>query len=122
MESLRTRRSQAAPQSQRQGARLAKPGPNAAGMGRKATRVDSKIKKRMSMRYADISAPTELNPPPVPALRRGGDQDSIVRGAATGAGAGFGDLERRRAEEEDERKALERKMLDAEEFDADACA
>ncbi|KAF9072723.1 hypothetical protein BDP27DRAFT_1319865 [Rhodocollybia butyracea] len=74
MQSLRSRRSQAPAHGQR---------PRARDAGR--SRVDDKIKKRMSTRYADISSPTELNVPRVPTLptggiRTGGEQDDSTQG------------------------------------------
>ncbi|KIK70441.1 hypothetical protein GYMLUDRAFT_89474 [Collybiopsis luxurians FD-317 M1] len=88
MQSLRTRRSQGpAPKRQPTNGKLSKDGvrPRRRDTGR--SRVDDKIKKRMSTRYADISSPTELNIPRVPTLPAdaarargiGGDQDESVR-------------------------------------------
>ncbi|KAF5392614.1 hypothetical protein D9757_002211 [Collybiopsis confluens] len=88
MQSLRTRRSQApAPKRQPTNGKLSKDGarPRPRDAGR--SRVDDKIKKRMSTRYADISSPTELNVPRVPTLptdiaggkRTDRDQDESVR-------------------------------------------
>ncbi|KAF8899240.1 hypothetical protein BD779DRAFT_1690750 [Infundibulicybe gibba] len=69
MQSLRTRKSQAPRRGQgRSGGatKLAKPGAGPTPRPGKS-RVDDKMKKRMSMRYADISSPTELNGvPPMP--------------------------------------------------------
>ncbi|KAF8633569.1 hypothetical protein AX15_001366 [Amanita polypyramis BW_CC] len=83
------------------------------------SRVDDKIKKRMSMRYADISSPTELSPglPPVPAISQSFAIDSPVDGPSLG-GASFEteseDAARSRTAKED------KKFLDAENFDPDA--
>ncbi|CDO77292.1 hypothetical protein BN946_scf184753.g42 [Trametes cinnabarina] len=69
MQSLRSRKpSESRPKgAQRQGTvRTPKPAPRNAE--RRATRVGEKMKKRMSMRYADISAPTEASVPDVPAI------------------------------------------------------
>ncbi|KAF9453876.1 hypothetical protein P691DRAFT_718920 [Macrolepiota fuliginosa MF-IS2] len=62
--SLRTRRPSEAPRkAQRTPSKLSKV------RDARKSRVDDKIKKRMSMRYADISSPTELIPvPAVPSL------------------------------------------------------
>jgi hypothetical protein len=77
------------------------------------SRVDDKIKKRMSMRYADISAPTGLDIPAVPGLpnrtsiRPGGrDQDEIVQD---------------RVSAKEDPWAPDKQLLEAEDFDADAC-
>ncbi|KAJ7597262.1 nuclear mRNA splicing protein [Mycena floridula] len=75
--SLRSRRSQAPERkAQRQGTKLSKGGPTTRNARNKSkSRVDDKIKKRMSMRYADISSPTELVPD-MPGL----DQSLMSRG------------------------------------------
>ncbi|KAI0937467.1 hypothetical protein AcV5_005372 [Taiwanofungus camphoratus] len=65
MQSLRVRKPSESRKGQRTGGRLTKPGPRD---GRRSTRVDDKIKKRMSMRYADISSPTDAAVPAVPSL------------------------------------------------------
>ena len=115
MQSLRTRKpsehrpkGQARPNATKQ----QRPGP---GVGRRATRVDDKIKKRMSMRYADISGPTDASIPAVPviplALRAGViapiETDEPVR-------------ERELVNKEEQRE-VELRMLDKEDFDPDAC-
>lgn len=119
MQSLRTRRSQAPRQAQRAPTtsnRLAKN--NASNRDTRKSKVDDRIKKRMSMRYADISGPTELSIPDVPSLpvgiaasanrRRPGEQEELVADRSVGAD------ESRRADD------LER-MLDDDNFDPDAC-
>lgn len=113
MQSLRTRRSEAPGKSQRQPARLAKPnGAAAPRRDPRKSRVDDKIKKRMSMRYADISSPTELNVPPIPAMpgvpsrTAGREQDEVVMDRTTGRG---------------DRGADDKKLLDKDDFDPDAC-
>ncbi|KAJ8095280.1 exocyst complex component exo84 [Marasmius tenuissimus] len=77
MQSLRSGRSQrqTTRKAQQGGTtKLAKPGagvtPRPKPDSRKS-RVDDKIKKRMSMRYADISGPTDLNVPPMPTIGTG---------------------------------------------------
>src|ERR1700760_2794358 len=96
------------------GARLAKPGAGRTPRdGRKqSSRVDDKIKKRMTMRYADITSPTELNAPAMPmmpvALRRGRgkagrEQDEMVKDR-TG-----------------EARFNDNQLLDTDDFDPDAC-
>ncbi|KAI0311367.1 hypothetical protein OF83DRAFT_1278659 [Amylostereum chailletii] len=113
MESLRRRKSSAAsagprPKASKQPAKLSKP----ANESRKS-RVDDRIKKRMSMRYADISAPTSLVPavPSIPTALRPGkpqerDDDSEIVQA--------------RAPSKEELKEAENKLLDTENFDPDA--
>ncbi|KAI0779029.1 hypothetical protein BD413DRAFT_632875 [Trametes elegans] len=69
MQSLRSRKpSESRPKgAQRQNTlRSQKPAPRNAD--RRATRVGEKMKKRMSMRYADISAPTDASVPDLPAM------------------------------------------------------
>ncbi|KAF7302741.1 Exocyst complex component [Mycena chlorophos] len=116
MQSLRTKRD--APgkgRPQQQGARLAKPngsGPTPRTRDARKSRVDDKIRKRMSMRYADISSPTELNMPPMPAMPTmptrtipGREQDEVVKQRSTGR---------------EERKEDDKKLLDKDDFDPDA--
>ncbi|TRM61603.1 hypothetical protein BD626DRAFT_558599 [Schizophyllum amplum] len=112
--SLRTRKSQAPRKGQRSGTKMVKaPGGGAVPRDRKS-RVDDKIKKRMSMRYAEISGPTPVGGiPAVPSLPAGmgaprvfREQDELVR-------------------EPDEMaqgptKEDDRKILDDKNFDADA--
>ena len=102
MQSLRTRRpSDGPPKSskpQQQPQKLAKTPSRRAGGAARKSRVDDKIKKRMSMRYADISAPTAVSGvPEMPALpvslipgRRGAGGAGVggVGGGVTGARAG----------------------------------
>ncbi|KAJ6609351.1 hypothetical protein B0H10DRAFT_2225991 [Mycena sp. CBHHK59/15] len=111
MQSLRTRRSEAPGKAQRQPTRLAKPNGNGPTPRRDArkSRVDDKIKKRMSMRYADI--PTDLSVPPIPAMpgvpggTPGREQDEVV-------------MDRTAARED--RGADDTKLLDKDDFDPDA--
>jgi exocyst complex component 8 len=111
MQSLRTRRASTKPPSSKTQQRQLKKSPPGARDVRKS-RVDDKIKKRMSMRYADISAPTNFNIPDVPsipnALRAGGEseQDEVVQD--------------RNSIVEDPR-AADKSILEREDFDADAC-
>ncbi|KAJ7292985.1 nuclear mRNA splicing protein [Mycena rebaudengoi] len=119
MQSLRTRRSEAPAKSQRQPARLAKPGANGAVPRRDARKsrvVDDKLKKRMSMRYADISSPGDLGVPAMPpmpglpgpgGIRPGREQDEVVMDRTTGR---------------DDRDRIEddKKLLDKDDFDPDA--
>ncbi|KIY73370.1 hypothetical protein CYLTODRAFT_417056 [Cylindrobasidium torrendii FP15055 ss-10] len=67
MQSLRTRRSQApAARTQPQRSGTKTKSTKRTGDARKS-RVDDRIKKRMSMRYADISGPVDV-PPPMPTM------------------------------------------------------
>ena len=115
--SLRTRKSQAPPRkAQRSGTKLGKP---AVPRDRKS-RVDDKIKKRMSMRYADISAPTGVSVPPVPSLPIG--TFGLGAGGA-GIGAGGRDEEGVRDEREarEDPRETDLKALENEVFDPDTC-
>ena len=111
MQSLRTRKAaDPSKPGQRGPARLTKPN---APLKASKSRVNDKIKKRMSMRYADISAPTQLKDiPPVPSLPSAArppsrEQDEVARDRST-------------ASKETPRDA-DKKLLDQEDFDADAC-
>ncbi|KAJ7361385.1 nuclear mRNA splicing protein [Mycena albidolilacea] len=113
MQSLRTRREPG--KSQRQPTRLAKPNgaPAPAPRPRDArkSRVDDKIKKRMSMRYADISSPADLGVPampPMPGLPRptaGREQDEVVMDRNAGR---------------EDRGIDDKKLLDKDDFDPDS--
>lgn len=110
MQSLRTRRASTKPPSKSQQRQLKKSQPGARDV--RKSRVDDKIKKRMSMRYADISAPNVLDIPSVPSLpstlRLGGEseQDEVV-------------MDRRLVVEDP--RATDKSILEKEDFDADAC-
>ncbi|KAI0275476.1 hypothetical protein BC834DRAFT_51840 [Gloeopeniophorella convolvens] len=77
------------------------------------SRVDDKIKRRMSMRYASISAPTEASTPSVPTIPLGlrpgigtiREQDEIVQQPAPSR---------------EDLRATENKLLDVDDFDPDA--
>lgn len=107
MQSLRTRRSQApAPRKgQRSGAKLV----GRSDSSRKS-RVDDRIKKRMSMRYADISGPVDVPPmPPMPTMGRAReDDDDVVYNA-------------RSAPRDAPTAEDDKKLLDKDDFDPDAC-
>ena len=111
MQSLRTRKpSEHRPQGQaRPGNRLAKSGPRDA---RKSTRVDDKIKKRMSMRYVDISSPTEASIPAIPTL---------PLSLRPGPLKNFSELIREEGHAREDTKAADLKALDKDDFDPDAC-
>jgi len=106
MQSLRTRK----PTTISKPTKLAKP--NAPLKARKS-RIDDKIKKRMSMRYADISAPTVLtNVSSVPSLPSGveppsREQDEVVRDRTVAA--------------KESPKDADKKLLDQEDFNPDSC-
>ena len=125
MQSLRTRRPSAGQKPARQPTKLAKgPAKSRSGSTRKS-RVDDKIKKRMSMRYADISAPTDALVPAVPALPIGAGGGVRAGGQAAPPAelqqAQFGDG-RLVAEPREDAGAAELRLLDREDFDPDACA
>ena len=111
MQSLRTRKpSEHRPQGQaRPGNRLAKSGPRDA---RKSTRVDDKIKKRMSMRYVDISSPTEASIPAVPLL---------PLNLRPGHPKSQGELIQESGQVREDPKVADLKVLDKDDFDPDAC-
>ena len=113
MQSLRTRKaSESRPRGQqRPPNKLARPGQ----VTRRATRVDDKIKKRMSMRYADISGPTDAFVPAVPTIPL-----ALRAGGAVPKPSDVSTRERDQAIKEEQREA-EMKMLGQEVFDPDAC-
>lgn len=111
MQSLRTGKASQPRQkpSQRPQVKLAKSPSRAA----RKSRVDDKIKKRLSMRYADISAPTgATGVPDVPSLpidvrpAAFREQDEVVQDRSAAL---------------EDPKAADRKILDQEEFNPDAC-
>lgn len=117
MESLRSRPSQAPRKAQRTPTKLSKQGPGPAPRDRNKTRIDDKIKKRMSMRYADISSPTELTGlPAMPSLA--GMTSPPVRGMM---GEGEEDVRDRTGSKDEAKVAVnDKKLLSAEDFDPDA--
>ena len=117
MESLRSRPSQ----GPRKKVKLAKPGAGPTPRDRGKNKIDDKIKKRMSTRYADISSPTQLTGvPPMP------NMVGIVP-----AGQNSADYAALEADEDvkdrsvarDDAKVVgdDRKLLSAEDFDPNAC-
>ncbi|TFY73945.1 hypothetical protein EWM64_g10067, partial [Hericium alpestre] len=121
MESLRNRKASVSaksrPKKQQNGsgpppAKLTRPSKDA-----RKSRVDDKIKKRMSMRYADISGPTGVAGA-VPAV------PSVPIGLRPGGGARLREvdevLNQGPALTKEEQKAAENRLLDAESFDPDA--
>jgi hypothetical protein len=139
MQSLRTRRPS---QAQRKARPAGSSGGGASGGSRRApgedtarnrdarkSRVDDRIKKRMSMRYADISLPTDaMGVPAVPALPVGAGGMGGMGGDMSRAGAYGGEddglyeettevKEKRRMDAKDR----EMRMLDEKGFNPDAC-
>ncbi|KAI0027216.1 hypothetical protein K488DRAFT_62297 [Vararia minispora EC-137] len=117
MSSLRTRKSTAlgsisrssrgTKQQQQQPAKLSKSNKDA-----RKSRVDDKIKKRLSMRYADISAPTDVSGvPSVP---------TIPTALRPGRAQGRGDVAEPTKPTKEQLKEAENKLLDADNFDPDA--
>ncbi|KAF8492853.1 hypothetical protein F5888DRAFT_1728215 [Russula emetica] len=109
MESLRSKASTS--KGPKPAAKLSKPEKNV-----RKSRVDDRIKKRMSTRYATISSPTpaDATPPSVPTIPlglRGPDLD-IIRERD--------DVARQQAPSKEDLRAMENKLLDVEEFDPDA--
>jgi hypothetical protein len=118
MKSLRTRRPtpSSAPQARPQKQKLSKGNKDA-----RKSRVDDKMKRRMSARYADISDPRDAEVPDMPDLRDlrriagtgptfyDDDEDEPVGGIGGGMG------------EESRVDVLDVRDLEQEEFDPDAC-
>ena len=119
MESLRSRPSQG-PRKKAPG-KLAKPGAGPTPRDRSKNKIDDKIKKRMSTRYADISSPTQLTGvPPMPNM--------VGMVPAGQNSADYAILEadedvRDRSLTRDDAKVVgdDRKLLSAEDFDPHAC-
>ncbi|RDX44306.1 hypothetical protein OH76DRAFT_1409275 [Lentinus brumalis] len=113
MQSLRTRRpSESRPKgAQRQGT-IRKPNPAARDPERRATRVGEKMKKRMSMRYADISAPTDALVPDVPSLPIGMRAGQYMQQSQ--------DEQIITEEPKEDPRTAELKLLDRDDFDPDA--
>lgn len=124
MQSLRTRRPSQSNKPTRQPSKLSKTaGPSPAKNKEKdarKSRVDDRIKKRMSMRYADISEPTGANVPDMPAMPLG-LRPGIGGGARDDGPVPSSASIRRDGREREDPRAAEKRMLDKEDFDADAC-
>ncbi|KAI6133654.1 hypothetical protein EV401DRAFT_1912524 [Pisolithus croceorrhizus] len=110
MQSLRTRRPSDSRQPiKRSISKLAK-SPSTRQNARKST-VDDKIKKRMSLKYAEISSPTDVSVPTVPSIPIGlrpglaRDPDEIVRDVA---------------EVKEDPRLADQRLLDKQNFDPDA--
>jgi len=83
------------------------------------SRVDDRIKKRMSMRYADISGPTNASVPPMPTVPmslRPGIISLVKEEAQSDDG-----VNKKEKEKYEDPRIADRKMLDKEDFDPDAC-
>ncbi|KZT02064.1 uncharacterized protein LAESUDRAFT_815521 [Laetiporus sulphureus 93-53] len=109
MQSLRVRKpteSQQPPKVQRSASRLIR-----ARDGRRSTRVDEKMKRRMSTRYADISSPTEASVPAVPSLPIGIQPSPVKQHEAA--------IPEVSSPVEDPR-VTEARLLDEDDFDPDA--
>jgi len=79
------------------------------------SRVDDKIKRRMSMRYADISVPQPTeNIPALPTIPAG-FRPTHVRSESQGS------LRIKREKQKEEIKVAENKLLDKQDFDPDVC-
>jgi len=117
--SLRSRPSVAPRKVQRTPAKLAKPGAGPTPRDRGKNRVDDKIKKRMSTRYADISSPTQLSGvPAMPSL-----MNIIPAGQSAGTPREGEEDVRDRTGTRDDAKVVsdDKKLLNAENFDPAAC-
>ena len=108
MQSLRSRRPSESRPVKRNASKLAK----SPSTRRKST-VDDKMKKRMSLRYADISAPTD---PSVPAL------PTIPLGLRPGAHRDPDEIVKDVAHVKEDPRLLDQRLLDKEDFDPDDCA
>jgi hypothetical protein len=117
--SLRSRPAKAPPRKvTRTPTKLAKPGAPAA-RERSKTRIDDKIKKRMSARYADISSPTQLTGiPGMPSM-----MGLIPAGEGAVSPRDADEEVRDRADSREEAKSAldDKKLLSAEDFDPAAC-
>ena len=119
MESLRSRPSQGPRKKAQAPSKLAKPGAGPTPRDRSKNKIDDKIKKRMSTRYADISSPTQLTGvPPMPNM--------VGMVPAGQNSADYAALEadedvRDRSVTRDDAKVDDRKLLSAEDFDPNAC-
>ena len=119
--SLRTRPSQA-PRGrvQRAPTKLAKPGAGVTPREKGKGRIDDKIKKRMSTRYAEISSPTQLSG--VPAMPSFMNLIPAGQGSDTNAYDGVEDMRARDAEMDNARAAEDdKKLLESTDFDPAAC-
>lgn len=114
--SLRSRPAKAPPRKvARTPTRLVKPGIPAT-RERSKNRIDDKIKKRMSARYAEISSPTQLTDiPGMPSFIPAGE------GALSPQNADEEVRDRGDSREEAKASLDDKKLLSAEDFDPAAC-
>lgn len=119
--SLRTRPSQAPRKAQRSPTKLTKPGAGPTPRDRGKNRIDDKIKKRMSTRYADISSPTQLSG--VPAMPSFMGLIPAGQRLEVSGREGEEDVRDRTGTRDDAKVAGDdKKLLNAEDFDPAACA
>lgn len=119
--SLRTRPSQA-PRGkvQRAPTKLAKPGAGVTPREKGKGRIDDKIKKRMSTRYAEISSPTQLSG--VPAMPPFMNLIPVGQEFDANAYEGIEETRERDIERDNLRAAEDdRKLLESTDFDPAAC-
>jgi hypothetical protein len=110
MDSLRSRPSQAPRKSlQKAPSKLSKPN----ARPKATTRVDDKIKKRMSMRYAEISSPIDSSAIP--------EMPSLMGAYPQSRGDAAYDDDRAIIRDDAKVASEDKKILSAEDFDPDAC-
>ncbi|KIM88914.1 hypothetical protein PILCRDRAFT_3077 [Piloderma croceum F 1598] len=120
MQSLRTRKPSEPQKPLRSPSKLSKQSSSASAKDARKSRVDDRIKKRMSMRYADISGPTNASVPPMPTMPmslRPGVIDVVKEEVQSDDGASKKEKEKEKYEDP---RIADRKMLDKEDFDPDA--
>ena len=124
MQSLRSRPSQGPRKPQRAPSKLARPGAGRTPRDGSKNKIDDKIKKRISTRYADISSPTPLTGlPPVPPIPPNMDIVSAGQNSKDYAALEADEDVRDRTVIRDDAKVAsdDRKLLSAEDFDPTAC-
>jgi exocyst complex component 8 len=95
-----------------------KPGTIKLNKNVRKSRIDDKIKRRMSTRYATISAPTpaDATPPSVPTIPLG------LRGPSLDVVRERDEVVYQQPLSREDIRAAENRLLDVEGFDPDACA
>jgi exocyst complex component 8 len=83
---------------------------------KQSSRVDDKIKKRMSMRYNDVASPTDGNVPAMPGMPVGLMSQASMRGRP-----GREQDEVVKDREDAKLRGNDNQLLDTDEFDPDAC-
>ncbi|OAX39543.1 hypothetical protein K503DRAFT_655078, partial [Rhizopogon vinicolor AM-OR11-026] len=111
MQSLRTRRPSDTRSVKRQPSKLEKKSTITIKKNARKSTVDDKIKKRMSLRYTEISAPTEASVPDVP---------SIPIGLRPGAATDLDEIVLESTNIKEGPKTVDQRLLDKEDFDPDA--